>query len=61
VGLARGGRGSPGYWYQVVKGVSAQDGRASATEFVALAGNGVGVVAQLPNVEGGEIRKKKGD
>ena len=44
-----------------VKGVNAQDGRASATEFVALAGNGVGVVAQLPNVEGGEIRKKKGD
>jgi len=44
-----------------VKGVDAQDSGSSATELVALTGNGVGVVARLPNGEGGEIRKKRED
>ena len=42
-----------------VKGVNAQDSGSSATELVALADNGIGVVARLPNGEGGEIRKKR--
>ena len=46
---------------QVVKGVNAQDSRAAATKFVAPAANGIGVVAQLPNIEGGEIRKEEGN
>jgi hypothetical protein len=46
-----------------VKGVDAQDGRPSAMEFVAADGSAVGVVARMPNDEGGgnerrrEIRK----
>ena len=44
-----------------VKGVDAQDSGSSATELVALTGNGVGVVTRLPNGEGGEIRKKRED
>ena len=46
---------------KIVKGVNAQDSGSSATELVALADNGVGVVARLPNGEGGEIRKKRED
>ena len=44
-----------------VKGVDAQDSGSSATELVASADNGVGVVVRLPNGEGGEIRKKRED
>ena len=44
-----------------VKGVDAQDSGSLATELVASTGNGVGVVARLPNGEGGEIRKKRED
>jgi len=35
--------------------------RASATELVVSVRNGVGDVARLPNGEGDEIRRKKGD
>ena len=46
---------------ETVKGVNAQDSGSSATELVALADNGVGVVALLPNGEGDEISKKRED
>jgi len=42
-----------------VKGVSTQDGRPSAAELVALAGNGAGVLSLRPNVEGGETERKR--
>ena len=47
--------------FKNVKGVNAQDSRTASMKFIAPVGNGVGVVAQLPNVEGGEIRKEEGD
>ena len=40
----------------IVKGL-----KPSATQLVASTDNGVGVVARLPNGEGGEIRKKRED
>ena len=51
----------PKGWYltyssRMSKGVNAQDSWTAAMKFVAPAGNGVGVVARLPNVEGDEIK-----
>jgi hypothetical protein len=42
-----------------VKGVNAQDVRASTTKLVASAGRGVGASARRPNDEGGEIKRKR--
>ena len=48
-----------GTWKLIVKGVSTQDRRATTTELVALAGNGVGVFPGAPNGEGDEIKRKR--
>jgi len=43
----------------VVKGTRVEGSRASATQFVALAGNSAGVLPRWPNVEGDEIKRKR--
>ena len=44
-----------------VKGVGAQDGGTSTTQFVVAAGRGVGVFARRPDDEGDEIKRENGD
>jgi hypothetical protein len=39
--------------------VRSQNGRPSATKFVATDGSGVGVVSRLPDDEGGGLRGEK--